>query len=274
MSGSPIATRQAYRAASWVTAVLAFVAAVLAFAFGLAALTGPGSPAGDGQRVTTGPGPTGPKVEVLAQDQAMISGSATKVVGTKIDAPPLTIPLTMTVLRGGGTKAEFSGGNVAGKGAAVTWDGGRPLPIRGTGSIDFNGAVDVEFTPAGANWSLDGRARLLTPGSYSFGATVAVSLAAGGFGTPKDGARYDVTAQASVLTRGDVRVATPPAPVQLKGPGQLVMDGSFDVTSRDGMRHATKVTFGPGAFELNLSPQAGGYHLDRALLQGPMTVVG
>jgi len=68
-----------YRIASWVTAGLAFVAAVLTFAFGLAALIGP-SPAGDGdQRVTTGPPTTGGGGEVLAADQTVVSGTLTRL---------------------------------------------------------------------------------------------------------------------------------------------------------------------------------------------------
>ncbi len=51
-----------------------------------------------------------------------------------------------------------------------------------------------------------------------------------------------------------------------------MLEGALEVTTRDGMRQATKITFGPGAFELNLQPEAGGYRIERALLQGPMTV--
>ncbi len=278
MPASPEATRQAYRIASWTTAGLAFVAAVLTFAFGLAAVTGPGAaPAGDGQQVTAGPGPSASPGTVLARDQSVVSGVLTRVVGTKVEgAPPLVIPLTLTVVRGNGTKAELSGGAVGGKGATVTWDGGRPLPLGGQGSIDLNGPVDVELTTGGASWKLDGPSRVLTPGSYSLGATVAVSPLNGGLATPKDGVRLEVPpgAAASLKTRGDVRVATPPAPLSLKGPGQLVLEGSLQIMTRDGKRQAAKVTFGPGAFELNLQPGADGYHVEQALLQGPITVDG
>jgi len=270
--------RQTYRIASWVTAGLAFVAAVLTFAFGLAALIGP-APAGDGERVTTGPGPTatGTQGEVLAADQVEVSGTVTRLVGIKVEAPPLALPLTLTVAqRGGGTKADFSGGAVAGKNATVSWDGGRPLPLTGQGSIDLNGPVNVELTGAGASWALDGGSRLLTPGTYSFGATVAVTAVNGGLGIPKENARLDVPpgAAASLLTGDDVRTTTPAAAIKLRGPGQLVLEGTLDVRSRDGMRQAGKITFGPGAFELDLEPQPGGYRLGRALLQGPMTVDG
>jgi len=270
-------TRKAYRIGAWAAAALAFVSAVLTFAFGLAALSGP-EQAGDGQRVKTGTGPrpTGALGEVLAADQAVVSGMITKLVGTNVDAPALVLPVTLTVVRGGGTKADISGGSVGGKNATLSWDGGRPLPLSGQGSLDFNGPVNVEISPAGPSWALDGTSRLLTPGSYTFGATVAVSLVTGGLGIPKDGARLDVPAgaAASVSTRGDVRVATPPAPLKLKGPGQLVLEGTFDVRTKSGTRQARKITFGTGAFELNLERQPGGYRVDKALLQGPMTVEG
>lgn len=256
-------------------AALAFVAAVMTFAVGLAALTSPGV-APDEERVTTGPGPTRPDGEVLAPDQAMLSGTVTKVVGTKVEAPALPLPLTLTVMRGGGTKAEFSGGTVGGKKAAVTWDGGRPLRLTGPGSIDLNGPVDLELTGKGASYALDGQSRLLTPATYAFGATVAVIPTNGTLGAPKDGARLEVSpgVPASLLTNGGVRVATAPAPLALRGPGRLVLEGALQITTRDGARQAAKLTYGPGAFELDLVPDGGGYRIDRALLQGPMTVDG
>ncbi len=269
-------SRQAYRIASWVSAGLAFVAAVLTFAFGLAAVVGPAPPEEE-ERVTAGPAPTGPAGEVLATDQIVVSGMVTRVVGTQVEAPPLIVPLTMTVVqKGGGTKADFSGGAVAGKNATLSWDGGRPLPLRGQGSMDLNGPVDVEINPDGASWKLDGASRLLTPGSYTFGATVAVSPLNGGLGAPKENAKLDIPAgaAASVLTDGDVRVATKAAPLRLRGPGGLVLEGTLEVRSRDSVRQAGKITFGPGAFELDLEPVPGGYRVDGALLQGPMTVDG
>lgn len=275
MRASTPVPRQAYQIASWVTAGLAFVAAVLAFAFGLAALTGP-TPADDGQRLTTGPGPrtTAAAGDVLSADQSVVSGTITRVVGIKVVAPSLPLPLTLTVVRGGGTKAEIAGGAVAGKNATITWDGGRPLPLRGRGSIDLNGPVNVEVTAAGASWAMDGGARLLTPGTYNLGATVAIIPLKGGLGTPKDGARLDVPpgAAASLSTNGDVRTTTPRGAVSLRGPGQLVLEGTFEVRTRDGIRQARRVTFGPGAFELDLQPAASGYQVDGALLQGPMVV--
>lgn len=253
----------------------AFLAAVMTFAVGLAALTAPGTePTGGGERVTTGAAPEGTSGTVLAPDQAVVSGTLVKITATKVEAPPLTIPLTMLVVPGKGLKAEFSGGAVAGKSATITWDGGRPLPLTGQGSLDLNGAVDVELNASGATYRLDGASRMLTPGSYTFGETVAVVPADGGLGMPKVGARLDVPAgaTASVLTRGDVRVIKPAAPLKLNGPGQLVLEGSLEITTRSGVRTAKKVTFGPGAFEINLEPQPGGYRLDKALLQGPLTL--
>lgn len=269
--------RRAYRIGGWAAAGLAFLAAVLTFGFGLAAFTGP-STAGDGDQLKTGPapGPEGTKQEALGVDQSIVSGTVTRLVGINVDAPALALPLTMTVVRGGGTKAEFSGGAVGGKKASIDWDGGRPLPLTGQGSLDFNGPVNVEVTKAGASWALDGASRLLTPGSYTFGATVAVSPLIGGLGAPKAGARLDVApgAPASVMTKGDVRVATSVAPLTLKGPGRLAVEGALEVRTRSGVRQVTKLTFGPGAFEIDLLPQPDGFRLDRALLQGPMSVDG
>jgi hypothetical protein len=272
------ASPQVYRIASWATAGLAFVAAVLTFAFGLAAVMGP-APAGDGERVTTGPAPTGTEGgDALAADQASLTGTITRLVGTKVsEAPPLPLPLTLTVAnRGGGTKAEFAGGAVAGKNATISWDGGRPLPLRGQGSLDLNGPIDVELNPTGGTWALDGGSRLLTPGSYTLGAPVAVNPLNGALGAPRESAKLDVPAgaAASVKTNGDVRTTTPAAALKLRGPGQLVLEGTLEVRTRDGVQAARKITFGPGAFELDLEPTAGGYTVGKAFLQGPMTVDG
>ena len=266
---------QVYRAASWASGALAFVAAVLTFAFGLAFFLGP-SPAGDGDAPTsTGPRTTQAAGEVLAADQSLVTGTLTKLVGTKVsEAPRLPLPLTLTVARGGGTKAEFAGGAVAGKNATIAWDGGRPLPISGEGSIDLNGPVNVELSADGARWSLDGDSRLLTPGTYNLNAAVAVIPLNTTFGTPRERATMAIPegAAASLKTNGDVRTTTKPAPLTLKGPGSLVLEGTLEVRTRDGMKPAQKITFGPGAFELDLVPEGGGYRIGRAFLQGPTTV--
>lgn len=247
----------------------------MTIAVGLAALSAPDSAPGD-QRVTTGTVPPATVTEVLAPDQATLTGTLSKVLGEKVVAPPLALPLTLTVPRGGGTKADFSGGAVGGKTATISWDGGRPLPLSGQGSIDFNGPVDVEIDARGPRWALDGAARLLTPGSYSFGSTVAVSVAEGGLATPRDRARLEVPAgtTASFTTQDGVQVATPAIPLRISGPGKLVLEGNLQVTTADGVRQAAKLTFGPGAFELDLQPQEGGYRIERAFLQGPLTLDG
>jgi hypothetical protein len=264
-----------YRIASWASGALAFAAAVLTFAFGLAFILGP-SPAGDGSSPGgTRPGTTQPVGEVLATDQWVITGTLSKLVGTKVsEAPRLPLPLTLTVARGGGTKAEFAGGAVAGKNATIAWDGGRPLPISGEGSVDLNGPINVELDAQGATWALDGDSRLLTPGTYNLNAGVAVIPLNTTFGVARERATLSIPqgAAASLKTNGDVRTVTKPAPLLLKGPGQLVLEGSFEVRGRDGVKPATKLTFGPGAFELDIAPDAGGYRINQAFLQGPTTI--
>lgn len=267
---------QVYRLASWASAALAFVAAVLTFGFGLAFLLGP-SPAGDGGGgdVAAGPRTTQAEGEVLGADQSVITGTLTRLVGTRVsEAPRLPLPLTLTVAPGRGTKAEFAGGAVDGKNATIAWDGGRPLPISGEGSIDLNGPVNVELKPNGTTWALDGDSRLLTPGTYNLGAAVAVVPLNTTFGKPRERARLDIPqgAAASLKTNGDVRTTTKPAPLVLRGPGQLVLEGTFEVRNREGTRAAQKITFGPGAFELDIAPEGGGYKINRAFLQGSTTI--
>jgi hypothetical protein len=241
---------------------LAFGAAVAAFAFGLAA-------AGDGDapRVATGE-------RALDADQAEVKGTVTRVVGTQVAGSVLQLPLTMNVVRGGGTKATFTGGTVGGKPQVVAWDGGRPLPVTGAGSLDLAGAADVEITSAGATWTLDGVPRVLTSGTYRFGATVAVG--AEGLAAPKDGVTLAVPSTASLVTHGGVTVATARAAIDLGGPGGLLLEGELAVRTSKGTNAAGSIRFGPGSFTLSLAPQpdGGGYTITGSLLQGTVTEGG
>jgi hypothetical protein len=206
----------------------------------------------------------------LAPDQVEIRGVASKVTGTEVAGPVLALPLTLTVVRGGGTKATFGGGTVGGKVANVVWDGGRPLPLSGTGGIDLAGPADVDVTAAGTGWHLDGAPRGLQPGTYRMGATVAVGRS--GLGEPRDGVEYAVVTPGSVTTGGGVTITVPPGAVTLRGPGSLVIEGDLTVRTSAGARPAATVRFGPGPFELSLSPRPDGrLDVTSSLLQGAVS---
>ena len=219
----------------------------------------------------TGTTAGGPQV-VPAADQAFVTGTLTKVVGDDVDGPKIPTPFTLTVPeRGGGTKAEFTGGLVQGQAKAVLWDGGRPLPVTGQGALDL-GPAHVEIGPSGITWRLDGSLRALDPGRYALGANVAVGQQ--GLATPQDGVTVVVGPglQAAVRTSGGVTVTLPPAPLTLTGPGRLVLTGDLRVQTPTATKAAHTVEFGPGAFEFRATPIAGGWRIDHLVVQGAFTV--
>ena len=213
-------------------------------------------------------------LRALDADQAEVRGTVTRVVGTQVAGPVLPVPLTLNVVRGGGTKATVTGGTVGGKPLIVLWDAGRPLPLTGTGRLDFAGPADVEVTSAGATWALDGATRALLHGTYGFGATVAVGAV--GLASPQDGVTLVVPGTASVTTKGGVTATEPRGDVSLAGPGSLLIEGELTVRTTKATSRAGSIRFGPGAFELSLSPRADGgrYTITKSLLQGAVTVGG
>jgi hypothetical protein len=255
------------RALSFAAGGMAFLAAIGAFAFGLAAVGDRNATGEAVDRVSTGERPLDP-------DQTEVRGTVTRVVGMQVAGPVLALPLTLNVVRGGGTKATFSGGTIGGKPASALWDGGRPLPITGAGSIDLAGPADVEVTSATTTWTLDGFARVLTKGTYAFGATVAVGTS--GLATPQDGVTMAVPAMGSLATKGVVTVAVPPGQPALGGPGSLLLEGDLTLRTASGTTRGGSLRFGPGPFELTLLPRpdGGGFTISKGLLQGPTTVGG
>ena len=253
--------RRVLTAASIVAGAVAFGAAVLAFAAGLAALTGPPDE-------PTGAGPTRTRPEVS------VTGTFTRLTGTAIDGPSFPMPVTLEVARGGGTKASITNVTVGGKSSAVAWDGGRPLPLRGEGSLGMNGPTDVETTARGLAWKLDGRPRALNPGSYRLGATVAVGGA--GIGTPKEGVVVEVAQGTTgvLSTNGGVTLMQPAGAVTLRGPGELFIEGKLDVVTNGATDPVGTIRFGPGPFELNIEPvasQAGMWRITHGVFRGELT---
>jgi len=210
----------------------------------------------------------------LEGDQAEVIGTVTRVVGTQVAGPVLSLPVSLSVTRGGGTKATITGGRVGGRDQTVAWDGGRPLPISGMGSLDLAGPADVEVSAIGTAWLLDESARTLTTGNYRLGATVAVGST--GLASPQDGVTVAVSGTAALSTKGGVRAVIARARTTLSGPGRLVLEGDLTLRTRAGTTPTGLVRFGPGPFELTLEPrpEGGGYTVSRALLQGPVTAGG
>ena len=220
---------------------------------------------GGGSSGTPAAPPEPETVVVLRPGQTEVSGVLTGLTASAAVGPPVAAPFTVTVPARGEGGATISNAVVGGRRTTIVWDGGRPLPVSGTGTVDV-GAARIEVTPAAIRWFLDGQPRVLTPGRYRLGATVAVGQR--GLATPTDGATFDVDGQAAMVTRGGARVELPPADVALEGPGAVELRGRLRLRTASGSQDAASARFGEGAYRVKLSPAPGGYRID-ALFQGP-----
>jgi hypothetical protein len=202
--------------------------------------------------------------------QALIAGTVDSLTADNAEAPPLALPLTITIPNRGQGGATFRDVQVDGRPVAISWYGGQPLPVSGTGSLDLAGAP-LTLDASGPTWSLDGAARGLTPGRYFIGAPVAVG--AGGLGTATDSVSFDAGPASTVETTGAARVHQAPARLHVEGPGSLTLHGRLALRTPTQTRSVVGLRFGQGDYQLDLSPIAGGYQVE-GILQGPLSVTG
>lgn len=203
---------------------------------------------------------------VLPEHQAEVSGTIDGFVADDASGAPLAMPIDIE--RGGAT---IEGAIVAGERSTIVWDGGRPLHLSGSGTIDV-GPAHVELRPSGGGsgehvgaifWSLDGL-RILTPGEYRIDTPVAVG--SGGLARPLDQVDFVADEETTIETRGDAIVGRP-LPIHLEGPGSFVADGRFRVRTRDGTTTATHLEFGPGSFLVDVAKDG----TFTAVFNGPLT---
>ena len=217
---------------------------------------------------TTLPGPTfrlAPRA-----GQALVEGTVSSLSADNAQAPPLQPPFVITVPNRGHGGADFRGVQVDGRPVAISWYAGQPLPVSGAGGLDLAGAP-VSADATGVTWSLDGAVRAVTPGHYHLGAPVAVG--ASGLATPMDSVSFDAGASATVETSGGANIHFGPAPLHLEGPGRLMLKGQFALRTPDTTRSVASLDFGPGDYQVDLTPASGGYHIS-AILQGPLSLRG
>lgn len=205
------------------------------------------------------PGPTRTEI-VLPEGQAVVSGTATTIAVDADVADPVPLPFTVDAAR-----ATIHGVVVDGARETVVWNGGRPLALTGTGPGIAPAPIHADLTPDAVVVALDGAPRPLLAGDYRTTAPVAVG--AGGLATPRDGVAFTADAQSTIEATGSVR--TDRRNLRFSGPGSVSATGTFTVRTRAGRRSATKLVFGPGAFELSATPVAGGWALT-ATVQGPL----
>jgi len=208
---------------------------------------------------------------VPAAGQTLVSGRVTSVAGDGITPPPLRLPLSLDEQNRGETQATFRAVIVDGKRTNVYWNGGRPLPLSGTGGIDLfpSGGATATIDAGGFTWALDGPVRQLVAGTFTTGFTVGVGT--GGLPTPHDEAiTFTADERSTLATKGGAIIHQAPAALKITGPGSLTLTGALVLRTAAGTRSAKTIKFGPGPFVLDLTPVAGGYQVS-GTLQGPVS---
>ncbi len=159
--------------------------------------------------------------------------------------------------------AEIEGVLVGDELATIVWDGGRPLMISGAGSFSFDRAP---ITLAGGTLRADvgAHAAQLGPGTYQVDAPVAVGRA--GLAEPRDAVEFvaGATEVPTVQFRGRVVLELPSVPIDVSGPGGLVLEGTFTSSDEDGTEQEIEriVVDETDAYTISLAPLAGGWIVD------------
>jgi hypothetical protein len=198
-------------------------------------------------------------VHVLPAGQTEVTGTITGLRGTGVNGPWL--PLGSLDLQGG--TATIEGATVDGRRSTIVWDGGRPFLMKSDDGWLDAGPSDVSADHGRMRWPIDGP-DVLRPGRYEIRTPVAVGT--GGLAQPRDEVTFFAVDGTTIETTGAMTTTTPAEGLHLTGPGTLVLDGSFEVQTRDGYRMATHLEFGPGPFELDIGPEL----TLKATLQGPL----
>lgn len=212
---------------------------------------------------TTTTGTLAPEI-VPAGNQVFVTGTVTSLSADNAEGPPLTPPFTITIPVRGQGSADLTGVAVDGKQVEIYWYGGQPLPVSGTGALVIGGGR-LSVDGSGTTWILDGTARTIAAGHYFLGAPVAVGTS--GLATPEQTASFDAGAQSTLLTTGNAEVHLKPAALHITGPGSVTLAGTLQVQSPTATRPANSITFGPGSYDITLTPAPGGDTIN-ATLQG------
>ena len=200
-------------------------------------------------------------VVVLPEGQTKVSGTVTRLEAVDAVGPPLDVPLTFTT-----GSAVVDDALVDGERVTIEWDGGRPFRLSG-GAVDLGPSRVAIAADGTSTWTVDDGPRLLLPGTYRLDSPVAVGTA--GLARPVDGVTFTADDETVIDLTGTGPVVVPPRALTLTGPGTITHEGTVDLETRDGVRQASWFEFGPGPFEVVLTPQAGGLQV-AAVLQGPL----
>ena len=206
---------------------------------------------------------------VPGEGQAFVTGTVDEVVAEAAQVQPIKTPFTINAVERGVGRVSIEKALVGGRRVTITWDGGTPLPVSGTGELVL-GSTRVTVNGDGPVYSLDGAARTFGAGTYSLRTTVGVGTT--GIGTPQEGVSFTADTQTVLVTRGAVVVRLDPQKLDLLGPGKLTLKGKLKVQYPTRTDTVGSVTFGGGPYRATVDPAgAGGTITVDAILQGDVT---
>ena len=177
-------------------------------------------------------------------------------------------PLTVSANAGFGNGGRLTGVLVDGTKATIEWDAGRPFVLSSGGALVLD-PVRVDLTAEGLRLNLADAVHRLTPGTYRLDTPVAVGTS--GVAAARESVVFDADAESTFEARGDAALFLGEGPRRLLGPGTVQVEGTFEVTGPDGTRQASRLDMAEGAFDLTLSPAAGGGWTVAARLGGEVT---
>jgi len=272
----PLAARR------WLVESIAWAAVLLLFAGTMTAVANSGTLLpGQGGEPSTGGGDPGPQPggtvvettvvtkEVLPAGQAKVAGSASvlTVDGAVLDgvATPLTADVPERGL--GRAGAVIENAIVDGQRATISWDSGRPLVIEGAGAIAV-GPVGVSADPQGSTVSFGEGTHGIAPAAYRIATPVAVGTS--GLAEPREGGvSFTADAATTITFSGGAFTRVPPGVLRLRGEGKVAATGDFGVTERSEQRTAPSLDFGPGAYDVTVTPGTAGLTV-AGTLEGPL----
>ena len=208
-------------------------------------------------------------VEVLRPGQTEVTGTLTRMVALQAVGDPVPAPFTITPGQVGVTRAVIDNAIVDRRPSTISWDGGRPLPITGRGGLEL-GAATLTADGAGFAWALEGEPRGFQPGTYRAAFTVAVGSS--GIASVREGANFTATVDTALeVTKGTAFIRLPAQPLRVRAAASTTatFEGTLTARTADGSRPTARIAFGPGLYDISLSPVPGGYSI-RAILQGPV----
>lgn len=208
-------------------------------------------------------------VEVLRPGQSKVTGTLTRLVAKDVAADPIPTPFTVEAGERGVTRAVIDNVLVDRRPSSISWDGGRPLPITGTGGIEL-GSAQLTADANGLTWALEGSPRGISSGTYRANFTVAVG--SGGVASVREGVNFTATADSALeVTKGGAFIRRPAQAIRVRAATSTnaILEGTFTITTADGERPAKRILFGPGLYDITLTPAGTAYTIT-AILQGPL----